>query len=517
MGTSLPHRLNLLWVLAALLGIAAIHGTFRAIHHPEPSREIMGHFAGVTAGYATSIAEGRLQELGREAFAPVTPWAPGPLAEKAVIEALVRSARDAERCHCRPMLAATEFFHFDLARRSVDLRTPAGAGSPADSVLQSSVLGPHPGDGSLALHFISAPADGDVAAILLSFQYDSNGTVTGGYGLVTGGRSLARQIFVNSAFDGRASLDVATASGVALFRTPGPELPYHTTIRPQGLLGELSVTSGLGSASAMLASLQSISRDQLWLSGVLLVCAILVIVIAAVYSRREALLARARSDFIAGVSHELRMPLAQILLASETLALEREPDSRRQLGLATSIVREARRLAGLVDNVLLVARSGAVAPRPTLSAVDVGELFAEVEESVHLAVEDAGQRLEILSPAGLAVQGDRQLLRQALTNLIDNAIKYGERGQTIRLEAKPVGAEVQLGVENDGPGIPPALRARLFEPYQRLARDQTSERTGSGLGLAVVAQIARTCGGRVWLEDGNPRGTRAVLALRLAP
>ena len=74
MGTSLPRRLNLLWVLAALLGIAAIHGTFRAIHHPEPSREIMGHFAGVTAGYATSIAEGRLQALGREAFAPVTPW-----------------------------------------------------------------------------------------------------------------------------------------------------------------------------------------------------------------------------------------------------------------------------------------------------------------------------------------------------------------------------------------------------------------------------------------------------------
>jgi signal transduction histidine kinase len=517
MGTSLPRRLNLLWVLAALLGIAAIHGTFRAIHHPEPSREIMGHFAGVTAGYATSIAEGRLQALGREAFAPVSPWGPGPLAETAVIETLVRGARDAERCHCRPMIAATEFFHFDLIRKTVDLRTPAAAGSPADSVLQKAVLGPHVGDGSLALHFVS-PAAGDVDAILLSFQYDSSGRATGGYGLVTSGRSLAEQIFGgNAGFDARASLEVATASGLPLFRTPGPELPYHTTIHPRGLLGELSVTSGLGSASAMLASLRSISRDQLWFSGVLLVCAILVITIAAVYSRREALLARARSDFIAGVSHELRMPLAQILLASETLALEREPDTRRQLGLATSIVREARRLAGLVDNVLLVARSGAVAPRPTLSTVNVGELFAEVEESVHLAVEDAGQRLEVVSPPGLAVQGDRQLLRQALTNLIDNAIKYGERGQTIRLEAKSVDGGVRLEVENDGPGIPPALRARLFEPYERLARDQTSERTGSGLGLAVVAQIARACGGRVWLEDGNPAGTRAVVALRVAP
>jgi signal transduction histidine kinase len=72
-------------------------------------------------------------------------------------------------------------------------------------------------------------------------------------------------------------------------------------------------------------------------------------------------------------------------------------------------------------------------------------------------------------------------------------------------------------VDNDGPGIPPAERARLFEPYERLSRDQSSERTGSGLGLAVVAQIARASGGKVWLEDGHPRGTRAILSLPIAP
>ena len=77
--------------------------------------------------------------------------------------------------------------------------------------------------------------------------------------------------------------------------------------------------------------------------------------------------------------------------------------------------------------------------------------------------------------------------------------------------------KVRLYVENDGPGVPAELRKRVFEPYERLSRDQTSERTGSGLGLAVVEQIARALGGKVWLEDGRRGGTRAVLELREAP
>jgi signal transduction histidine kinase len=517
MGTRLPRRINLLWVLAALLGAAAIHGTIRAIHHPEPSAGIMSHFAGVAAGFATSVAEGRLQALAREAFAPVGPWSPDPAGPRAALDGLVRGAREAERCRCRRSIPAMEFFHFDLATRAVELRTQVSRdrdGTLPDSLLLGGSPVPRSNEESLALHIVSH-ASGDQYAILTSFQYDSSGTATGGYGLVTDARALVAQLFgPASAFDPRSSLAVTTASGVPLFQTTGPEEPYHATIHPQGLLAEVTVTSGLASAAGMLASLQAISRDQLWFSGLLLAATVLVVVIAAVSSRREALLARARSDFIAGVSHELRMPLAQILLASETLALEREPDPAARLGLATSIVREARRLAGLVDNVLLVARSGAVQLHPTLTAVDLESLFSEVEESVQLAVEDADQRLEIQAPRGLAVQGDRQLLRQALTNLIDNARKYGSPGQTIRLGVdEPTGDGLHLYVENDGQSIPAALRARLFEPYERLARDQSSERTGSGLGLAVVAQIARACGGRVWLEDGRPRGTRAVLAL----
>ena len=93
---------------------------------------------------------------------------------------------------------------------------------------------------------------------------------------------------------------------------------------------------------------------------------LLVIAFAIGSSRRELLLARTRSDFIAGVSHDLRMPLAQILIAGETMTLRRERDETERVWLSSSIVREARRLISIVDNVLLFSRSGAVALRPRL-------------------------------------------------------------------------------------------------------------------------------------------------------
>ncbi len=492
------QRFNLLWVLAAVLGAAAIHSAARAIHNPEPSAEIMGHFAEVSAGFAASIADGRLQALAREAFVP--------------------EGRRPGSIH------VLEFFRFDLALRVIDRRALPGGhtGTLPDSMLWSVALGSGFTDASLALHFATQTGE-DPYAILTTLRYDSSGTPTGGYGLVTDARTLVSHLFGPTSAsiqlpDPRSSLEVATAGGVPLYRTSGPVQRYRATLRPAGALGDLAITAGLAPPTGMLASLQSISRQQLWLSGLLMLCTAVIIVIAATSSRREALLARARSDFIAGVSHELRMPLAQILLASETLALEREQNSKARLDLATSIVREARRLAVMVDNVLLVARSGAVSLRPTLASVDLAELFAEVQESVHLAVEDARQGLEVRAVPGLAALGDRHLLRQALTNLIDNARKYGALGQTIRLGVDETArGKVRLYVENDGPGVPAELRKRVFEPYERLSRDQTSERTGSGLGLAVVEQIARACGGTVWLEEGRPGGTRAVLELREAP
>jgi signal transduction histidine kinase len=254
-------------------------------------------------------------------------------------------------------------------------------------------------------------------------------------------------------------------------------------------------------------------RQLVWHTGSLVVATIVLVVIAATLTRREALLARARADFLASVSHDLRMPLAQILLASETLSLARERGPEERVRLIHSIVREARRLAALVDNVLLMARPDVTSLRVRPASLPVEQLFGDVEESIRLVVEDAGQHLALDPGREVLIRGDATLLRQALLNLVDNACKYGRPGQTIRLSARDQAGRVLLAVEDDGPGIPTRFRRVVFEPWERLGADQESERTGSGLGLAVVAQIARASGGQVRIDAAASGGCRVVLDL----
>jgi signal transduction histidine kinase len=229
--------------------------------------------------------------------------------------------------------------------------------------------------------------------------------------------------------------------------------------------------------------------------------------------RQETELAQLRADFVSGVSHELRTPLAQIRMFSETLLLGRvrnDEERRRSLEI---IVNEARRLTHQVDNVLLYSRSERDGMRLEAEETELGRLVDEVAEAFRPLAVAAGCKLEIAAATGCIARVDGALLRQALLNLLDNALKYGPSGQTVRLGLGVERAWIRLWVDDEGSGVPEEDRGRIWEPYFRMASHRESAVAGSGIGLSVVREVAEAHGGRARVETGERGGARFVIEI----
>ena len=226
-----------------------------------------------------------------------------------------------------------------------------------------------------------------------------------------------------------------------------------------------------------------------------------------------------RTQFIASVSHELRTPLTQISMFGETLMLGRERSEPERRQFASIIHREAMRLSSLVDNVLRYTRGGAdrFALRPEVRRVadDIDQAVAAFRP----IAEASSARIEVDLDRGIQASVDADALRQIVLNLLDNAVKYGPRDQTVLLGLKgpevrgPGGpSHVRIEVTDEGPGIPPADRERIWRPYQR--GNTVGAVAGSGVGLSVVHDVVAQHGGRVWVEDSpTGRGARFVVTL----
>ena len=217
-------------------------------------------------------------------------------------------------------------------------------------------------------------------------------------------------------------------------------------------------------------------------------------------------MARLKEDFTHAVSHELRTPLANILLYAETLLLERvtEPAARRE-ALAT-ITRETRHLVALVENILATARIGrgdaTLAPRPESLDCLVCEVVATFAAAARMRQVTIGVQVE--GPDAARV--DPEAVRRILVNLLDNALRHAPAGSAITVWARHAPPTVRLGVQDAGPGIPPAMRARVWAPYAR------GPGGGTGLGLAVVRALARQHGGDAVLGPAAV-GTEVLVTL----
>jgi signal transduction histidine kinase len=243
------------------------------------------------------------------------------------------------------------------------------------------------------------------------------------------------------------------------------------------------------------------------------VLAVLLAGVAIFQLRRAQDLARLRSDFVAGVSHELRTPLAQIRLYTDTLALGRAEAEDRRAWSVDGLRRETTRLEHLVDNILQVAR---IAHQPKGGAAPLIDLTEAVEQAADLYRPLAARRAAIeveTIPESIAVRIAPDALRQILGNLLDNAVKYGPRDQTIRVRVARADSWVSVSVEDHGPGVPVPERELVWEMYRRGVRAMQSEVGGSGIGLAVVRRIALAHGGHTRIEAAASGGARVVVEL----
>jgi signal transduction histidine kinase len=219
--------------------------------------------------------------------------------------------------------------------------------------------------------------------------------------------------------------------------------------------------------------------------------------------RIEALV-RSHQSLLANASHELRSPLARLKMALSML--EDSPEGAPRERLKSEIRTNIGELDALVEEVLLASRLDAQQAERITAPVDLIGMAAE--EAARVGAElQAGQ-------ASLVVAGDERLLRRALRNLLENARRYG--GSQITVLAARTATQAELRVCDRGPGVPEALRERIFEPFFRLPGHAERE-GGVGLGLALVKQIAERHGGRVRCEPGSGgAGSCFVLSLPLA-
>jgi len=233
--------------------------------------------------------------------------------------------------------------------------------------------------------------------------------------------------------------------------------------------------------------------------------------------RRQEELGRLRDDFVSGVSHELRTPLAQIRLLAELLRLGKVPTEEqkdRSLGI---IDEEARRLSFLVDSILSFTHSkpSRLSPVSTDVAVEIDGIIAGFEP----LAQARGVRLSARLAPGVVADIDRGALRQVLLNLLDNAVRYGPPGQNVTITTSSAGDNWTLEVADEGAGIPPDERERIFAPYYRMTRDAGGAVGGTGIGLAVVRRLVKEHGGRVHVVNANGNGgsgARFVVALPIA-
>jgi len=230
--------------------------------------------------------------------------------------------------------------------------------------------------------------------------------------------------------------------------------------------------------------------------------------------RLDAAFAQQR-QFVADASHELRTPLTALQLTIDGVRSDPSATEADYREVAATAAEATARMRRLVEDLLALAERDQPPPHGRVALSSLAESVAEEMEPLAAR---RGVTVSSTVPAGAVAVGDQLSLRRALTNLVENAIRYNREGGRVAVEgaAAPAGW-VAVAVRDDGMGIPGDALPRVFDRFFRVDKSRSRAEGGSGLGLSIVAKIAREHGGRVDVESEEGRGSRFVLTLPAEP
>jgi signal transduction histidine kinase len=512
-------------LLALLLaGVLASQAISAARYHRATAERVLKDYAAFAVRSYAMRAANQVYYYGiypaAQALAAV-PERPGPLPSPESLR------RGADRNLQQALGLVSYFFRYNLKRRSLSTGTDAPPATVAwlDRTLGGGTVPWYDttqGFGSLSV------SGEDPARFFFMVESDSSRRPTTILGIATTTDRLAPNFRLalfgppllpptltgGVIFDSLASVQVADHGRVIFASDPQypPTFSAHDTLGAR--FGVITLDLALRPAIAEKLIIGGLPRSRLpLLLGLLLLTAGLMGA-ALLQLRREYQLAQLRTEFVASVSHELRTPLAQIRMFTETMLLDRirsEEERRRSLQI---VDQEARRLTHLVENLLHLSRSERGLERITREPVDLVDLVRGVASDFEPLTRGRQVRLRLDLPAPVTAAVDAGAARQVLLNLLDNALKYGPAGQTVTIGLLAEDGRVRLQVDDQGPGVPPADRERVWERFWRADEHRNSAVTGTGIGLAVVRELSALHDGGAWVEAAPGGGARFVVEFR---
>jgi heavy metal sensor kinase len=216
--------------------------------------------------------------------------------------------------------------------------------------------------------------------------------------------------------------------------------------------------------------------------------------------------------FTADASHELRTPLTAIRSVGE-VGLRGRRDEAAYREIIGSMLEEVDRLALLVDRLLTLSRADTGQAKMSVDVVDIPEIAEEIAEQLGVLAEEKNQSIRVLFDNVPRWIGDRVMLRQAMLNLVDNAIKYTPWGGEIEVSVTQTAEGTIIDVSDTGPGIPAELQSRIFDRFYRVDKARSRENGGTGLGLAIAKWAVEANAGYLTLQPNNGKGSRFRITL----